>query len=107
MEILFALILTATLTIFGSFFDDLTFKKVSNYSGILFLITLIGLIFWIAIERKVEVINVTVVENTETGVIMSGYFSDSTTFNIVPNHIIQIKATHPRWGSLDDIKFEY
>jgi hypothetical protein len=38
---------------------------------------------------------------------MVGYFSDSTTFNIVPNHITEIKMIHPRWGSLGDVKFEY
>jgi hypothetical protein len=104
----FTLILLFSFVLFMGHINESGYlKKISNYSGAVFLITLSGLMFWLTSEQKVEVVNVTVLENVDTEIKMSGYFSDPTTFNIVPNHITEIKMIHPRWGSLNDIKFKY
>jgi hypothetical protein len=106
MELIFALILTTTLTVAMAFVHDAS--PVSKIAGRVFAFTTISLVIWlVGSDKQVEVIPTTEIINTQTGASMVGYFSDSTTFKMVPNYITEIKVIHPRWGSLDDVKFEY
>jgi hypothetical protein len=98
--------------LFISFVVALSFgeinQKISVNAIVVFLFTLLVNLSWVLIfDKKIESLPTTEIINAQTGISMVGYFSDSTTFNIVPNHITEIKRIYPRWGSINGVKFEY
>ena len=83
-------------------------KGLVNWGSVSFLVSLLVALAWVNFTKpRIQVIPTTEVENTQTGSTMVRYFSDSTTFHIVPNHITEVTETVPRWGSLEVVKYTY
>lgn len=63
------------------------------------------LLGWTSLDKETETIKVqTVTFEDQTSV--KGFFKHNDVFVPVPNNVVSVQATYPRWGSLEGIIYE-
>lgn len=105
MEIILGLLIVG---LFGWVILALSVESENMPTALLcFILAVLLSVAWIiSTEEVVEIIEPHTL-TLNSGIEVKGYFEDATTFIIVPNHIETVEKIHPRWGSADNIKFEY
>lgn len=105
MELVFTLLIVLFIMMSVGWLTDR--KWITGGISTVFLVgTIVYLVMWLNSERVVDIIIPTTI-TTSDGIEVMGYFKDDTTIKIVPNHIVEVHITHPRWGSLDPETYEY